>query len=82
MATDKRPIELEEGWTSMQVPGRALGFRIMQQPHAAWPVHAPADGSCAACICHLQQGIKKLIRLLENEPEAQFNAEQYMMLYT
>jgi hypothetical protein len=24
----------------------------------------------------------KLIRLLENEPEEQFNAEQYMSLYT
>lgn len=30
----------------------------------------------------LQQGIQKLIRLLEGQPEAQFNAEQYMMLYT
>jgi cullin 1 len=30
----------------------------------------------------LQQGIQKLIRLLEGQPESQFNAEQYMMLYT
>lgn len=41
---------------------------------------------CAAFICHthpsLQQGIQKLIRLLEGQPESQFNAEQYMMLYT
>jgi hypothetical protein len=29
-----------------------------------------------------QQGINKLIRLLEGEQESQFNAEQYMMLYT
>eukprot|EP00775_Hariotina_reticulata_P008401 gene8401-8585_t len=43
---DKKPIELEEGWASMQ------------------------------------QGINKLIRLLEGEQESQFNAEQYMMLYT
>ena len=31
---------------------------------------------------HMQLGINKLIRLLENEPEEQFNAEQYMSLYT
>lgn len=43
---EKRPIELEEGWASMQ------------------------------------QGIQKLIRLLEGQQESQFNAEQYMMLYT
>eukprot|EP00879_Flechtneria_rotunda_P005254 GHRR01005539.1.p1 GENE.GHRR01005539.1~~GHRR01005539.1.p1 ORF type:complete len:335 (+),score=120.01 GHRR01005539.1:715-1719(+) len=43
---DKKPIELEEGWASMQ------------------------------------QGINKLVRLLEGETESQFNAEQYMMLYT
>ncbi|WIA23650.1 hypothetical protein OEZ85_000353 [Tetradesmus obliquus] len=43
---DKKPIELEEGWASMQ------------------------------------RGIDKLIRLLEGETESQFNAEQYMMLYT
>jgi hypothetical protein len=30
----------------------------------------------------LQNGIQKLIRLLEGQPESQFNAEQYMMLYT
>ena len=30
----------------------------------------------------MQLGINKLIRLLENEPEEQFNAEQYMSLYT
>jgi hypothetical protein len=30
----------------------------------------------------LQQGIQKLIRLLEGQQESQFNAEQYMMLYT
>lgn len=30
----------------------------------------------------LQRGINKLIRLLEGETESQFNAEQYMMLYT
>jgi cullin 1 len=30
----------------------------------------------------LQRGIDKLIRLLEGETESQFNAEQYMMLYT
>ena len=29
-----------------------------------------------------QQGINKLIRLLEGDPEEQFNAEQYMNLYT
>eukprot|EP00198_Chlamydomonas_reinhardtii_P003599 XP_001692935.1 cullin [Chlamydomonas reinhardtii] len=29
-----------------------------------------------------QKGIQKLIRLLEGEPEDQFNAEQYMHLYT
>lgn len=30
----------------------------------------------------MQRGINKLIRLLEGEDETQFNAEQYMMLYT
>uniref|UniRef100_A0A7S0WZR9 Cullin family profile domain-containing protein n=1 Tax=Chlamydomonas leiostraca TaxID=1034604 RepID=A0A7S0WZR9_9CHLO len=30
----------------------------------------------------MQNGINKLIRLLEREPEEQFNAEQYMNLYT
>jgi cullin 1 len=30
----------------------------------------------------LQTGITKLIRLLEGEPEDQFNAEQYINLYT
>jgi hypothetical protein len=29
-----------------------------------------------------QDGIDKLVRLLENDNEAQFNAEQYMQLYT
>jgi hypothetical protein len=29
-----------------------------------------------------QEGIDKLVRLLENDNEAQFNAEQYMQLYT
>lgn len=29
-----------------------------------------------------QKGIKKLKRLLEGEQEEQFNAEQYMHLYT
>lgn len=43
---DRRPIELEDGWS------------------------------------YMQKGITKLIRLLEGEPEDQFNAEQYMLLYT
>ncbi|KAG2422447.1 hypothetical protein HXX76_016017 [Chlamydomonas incerta] len=30
----------------------------------------------------MEKGIQKLIRLLESEPEDQFNAEQYMHLYT
>ncbi|KAG2429454.1 hypothetical protein HYH02_014036 [Chlamydomonas schloesseri] len=30
----------------------------------------------------MEKGIQKLIRLLEGEPEDQFNAEQYMHLYT
>jgi cullin 1 len=30
----------------------------------------------------MQKGIQKLIRLLEGEQEDQFNAEQYMHLYT
>lgn len=29
-----------------------------------------------------QGGIDKLVRLLEDDNEAQFNAEQYMQLYT
>ncbi|GAX74529.1 hypothetical protein CEUSTIGMA_g1978.t1 [Chlamydomonas eustigma] len=44
--TEKKPIELKEGW----------GF--------------------------MQNGIDKLIRVLEGQPEEQFNAEQYMSLYT
>ncbi|GIL64270.1 hypothetical protein Vafri_18269 [Volvox africanus] len=44
--TDRKPIELAEGWSFME------------------------------------KGIQKLIRLLEGEPEDQFNAEQYMHLYT
>jgi cullin 1 len=43
---DRRPIELEEGWETMQ------------------------------------RGITKLKRLLEGEPEEQFNVEEYMNLYT
>ncbi|MEW5307923.1 MAG: hypothetical protein WDW36_010291 [Sanguina aurantia] len=43
---DKRPIELKEGWSVMQI------------------------------------GIEKLIKILEGEAEEQFNAEQYMSLYT
>ncbi|KAK9815921.1 hypothetical protein WJX72_012009 [[Myrmecia] bisecta] len=43
---DRRPIELEAGWRSMQ------------------------------------DGINKLKRLLEGEPEEQFDAEKYMHLYT
>jgi cullin 1 len=30
----------------------------------------------------MQNGINKLIKILEGEPEDQFNAEQYMNLYT
>lgn len=44
--TDRRPIELEDGWS------------------------------------YMKKGITKLIRLLEGEQEDQFNAEQYMNLYT
>ncbi len=33
-------------------------------------------------LASLQNGINKLIRLLEGEQEEQFNAEQYMHLYT
>lgn len=68
---DKKPIELEEGWASMQVhstPACMHGMRELVAYHS---------GSVA-----LQQGINKLIRLLEGEQESQFNAEQYMMLYT
>ena len=47
-------------------------------------------GGICICISRLtsvtswpkQKGIQKLIRLLEGEPEDQFNAEQYMHLYT
>ncbi len=35
-----------------------------------------------APIKRAQKGIQKLIRVLEGEPEEQFNAEQYMSLYT
>lgn len=34
------------------------------------------------CTCLMQRGISKLKNLLENEPEEQFSAEQYMNLYT
>lgn len=43
----------------------------------------PPCSTFPLAICPtLQQGIQKLIRLLEGQPESQFNAEQYMMLYT
>jgi cullin 1 len=31
---------------------------------------------------YMQKGITKLKRILEGLPEAQFNSEEYMMLYT
>lgn len=43
---DKKPIDLQEGWSFMQ------------------------------------NGINKLIKILEGEPEDQFNSGQYMNLYT
>ena len=36
----------------------------------------------ARVLSDLQKGIHKLKRLLEGEAEEQFNAEQYMHLYT
>lgn len=63
-------MELEEGWSQMQV-------RCMARPMSSCRRAGASDRLVA-----LQNGINKLIRLLEGEPEAQFNAEQYMMLYT
>lgn len=34
------------------------------------------------CAARVQNGIKKLKRLLEEEDEQQFSAEQYMQMYT
>ena len=34
------------------------------------------------CVPRAQNGIKKLKRLLEEEDEQQFSAEQYMQMYT
>lgn len=74
---DKKPIELEEGWSSMQVrPPEAAGALACMRE--VLPSLTRARSRCGSP----QHGIVKLIRLLEGEKESQFNAEQYMMLYT
>ena len=37
---------------------------------------------CQSAVWRAQNGIMKLKRLLEEEDEQQFNAEQYMQMYT
>jgi hypothetical protein len=71
---DKKPIELEEGWASMQVRAGSCAGRAI--PPCCALLLTPRRPTV------LQRGIDKLIRLLEGETESQFNAEQYMMLYT
>ena len=86
---DRKPIELEEGWASMQVRelGRRRGLRRLNR---ASTVRRAMQGAATlrALVCFSrapapqQDGIGKLIRLLEGDEEQQFSAQQYMMLYT
>lgn len=41
----------------------------------------PCDGTIDTTLA-LQRGIEKLKKLLENEPEESFTAQEYMTLYT
>ena len=68
---DRKPIELAEGWSFMQVMLQSAFLNGVNLQHIE---------PCRLSL--LQNGINKLIRLLEGEPEEQFNAEQYMNLYT
>lgn len=69
---ERKPIELEAGWSYMEV--------------SKWLLGAKKYCVSSECTNHsfvvLQSGIRKLIRLLEKEPEEQFKPDLYMMLYT
>lgn len=86
--TGRRVIQLEEGWRDMDV--RAAQYLAWRRPIARQrrqrPRFDPASGVDPATTLprtlHVQAGINKLKRILEGEEEEQFNAEQYMMLYT
>ena len=70
------PVELEEGWDNMRV---SLGSGVL--PSSEFCASSSAT-SCVLARC-AQTGIEKLKRLLEGDrDEPQFNAEQYMSLYT
>jgi len=69
MAQEKRPIGLEEGWSTMQV----------QCDLSRW---YPRRSDARSAPSRAQDGVTKLVRILEGEKEEQFNAEQYMGLYT
>ena len=73
MSGDKKPIGLEEGWGTVRACC-ASQFRLSA-------VSPPPDPPPLA-RAQMQTGIEKLIRILEGEQEEQFNAEQYMNLYT
>ena len=75
MSGDKKPIGLEEGWGTVRAcVCCASQFRLSA-------VSPPPDPPPLA-RAQMQTGIEKLIRILEGEQEEQFNAEQYMNLYT
>ena len=68
---DKRPMELEAGWSLMRV-------RLSTRSY-------PQSRSLAMSLTgklYMQRGIEKLKKLLENEPEESFTAQEYMTLYT
>lgn len=67
---DKRPMELEAGWSLMRVQNAP---QIMKAHH---------QRECTEQYFALQRGIDKLKKLLENEPEESFTAQEYMTLYT
>ena len=70
---DRKPIDLEGGWSFMQV--RDYSQVVSRGVFQAYLV---TDTGWSAA----QDGIMKLRKLLEGESAEQFTAEQYMMLYT
>ena len=65
-------MELEAGWSLMRVLS-ALQLVKAQPSLYVWFSDQPLA---------LQRGIDKLKKLLENEPEESFTAQEYMTLYT
>jgi hypothetical protein len=45
-------------------------------------MHVRAPPPTCVVACHVHAGIDKLVKILEGQQEEQFNAEQYMNLYT